>query len=76
MRKSKFREAETIRILKEAETSKSIRKICREHRIASATFYRWQSLYGRMEVSELVRQKELKQENRRIKQMFADTVNQ
>ena len=73
MRKSKFSEAQTIRILKEAEAGKSIREICREHGISSATFYRWQSLYGGMEVSELARLKELEQENRRLKQMFADT---
>jgi len=73
MRKSKFSEAQTIRILKEAETGKSIREICREHGISSATFYRWQSLYGGMEVSELARLKELEHENRRLKQMFADT---
>ncbi len=35
MRKSKFSEAQTIRILKEAETGKSIREICREHGISS-----------------------------------------
>ena len=73
MRKSKFSEAQTIRILKEAETGKSIREICREQGISVATFYRWQSLYGGMEVSELARLKELEQENRRLKQMFADT---
>jgi len=73
MRKSKFSEAQTIRILKEAETGKSIREICREYGISIATFYRWQSLYGGMEVSELARLKELEQENRRLKQMFADT---
>ena len=73
MRKSKFSEAQTIRILKEAETGKSIREICREYGISVATFYRWQSLYGGMEVSELARLKELEQENRRLKQMFADT---
>ena len=73
MRKSKFSEAQTIRILKEAETGKSIREICRENGISIATFYRWQSLYGGMEVSELARLKELEQENRRLKQMFADT---
>jgi len=55
MRKSKFSEAQTIRILKEAETGKSIREICREYGISVATFYRWQSLYGGMEVSELAR---------------------
>jgi putative transposase len=73
MRKSKFSEAQTIRILREAETGKSIREICREYGISVATFYRWQSLYGGMEVSELARLKELEQENRRLKQMFADT---
>ena len=73
MRKSKFSEAQTIRILKEAEAGKSIREICREYGISIATFYRWQSLYGGMEVSELARLKELEQENRRLKQMFADT---
>jgi len=73
MRKSKFSEAQTIRILKEAETGKPIREICREYGISVATFYRWQSLYGGMEVSELARLKELEQENRRLKQMFADT---
>jgi putative transposase len=73
MRKSKFSEAQTIRILKEAETGKSIREICREYGVSVATFYRWQSLYGGMEVSELARLKELEQENRRLKQMFAHT---
>ena len=73
MRKSKFSEAQTIRILKEAETGKSIREICREYGVSVSTFYRWQSLYGGMEVSELARLKELEQENRRLKQMFADT---
>ena len=73
MRKSKFSEAQTIRILREAETGKSIREICREYGISVATFYRWQSLYGGMEVSELARLKELEQESRRLKQMFADT---
>ena len=73
MRKSKFSEAQTIRILKEAEAGKSIREIRREYGISIATFYRWQSLYGGMEVSELARLKELEQENRRLKQMFADT---
>lgn len=73
MRKSKFSEAQSIRILKEAETGKSIREICREYGISVATLYRWQSLYGGMEVSELARLKELEQENRCLKQMFADT---
>lgn len=73
MRKSKFSEAQIIRLLKETETGKSVQEVCREHGVSSATFYRWQSLYGGMEVSELARLKELEAENRRLKQMYADT---
>ncbi len=72
MRKSKFSTAQIIRILKEVEGGKPYQEVCREHGISRATFYRWQSLYAGMEVSELERMKELQQENRRLKQMFAD----
>jgi putative transposase len=72
MRKSKFSNAQIIRILREAETGKSYQEICREHGISRATFYRWQSQFGGMEISELERLKELEKENRRLKQMHAD----
>jgi putative transposase len=73
MRKSKFSPAQIIRILRETEKGKSIPEICREHGLSQATFYRWQSLYGGMEISELERLKELEEENRRLKQMYAES---
>ena len=73
MRKSKFSPAQTIRILREIEKGKSIPEICREHGVSKSTFYRWQSLYGGMEISELERLKELEEENRRLKQMYAES---
>lgn len=72
MRKSKFSEAQIVKILKEAEAGKSPQEVCREHGLSRSTFYRWQSLYSGMEVSELARMKELEKENQRLKQMFAD----
>lgn len=72
MRKSKFSETQIVKILKEAEAGKSPQEICREYGLSRSTFYRWQSLYGGMEVSELARMKELEKENQRLKQMFAD----
>lgn len=73
MRKSKFSETQIVKILKEVEAGKSYQEVCRTHGISRATFYRWQSLYSGMEVSEMARLKELEKENRRLKQMFADT---
>ena len=73
MRKSKFSPAQIIRILRETEQGKSIPEICREHGVSKATFYRWQSLYGGMEISELERLMEIEEENRRLKQMYAES---
>ena len=73
MRKSKFSESQIIKILKEAETGKMPQEVFREHGISKSTFYRWQALYSDMTVSELSRLKDLEKENRRLKQMYADT---
>ena len=40
--------------------------------IHRSTFYNWKSKYGGMEVRELKRLKELEEENRKLKQMYAD----
>jgi len=47
---------------------------CRMHGISDATFYNWRSKYGGMEVSDAKRLKDLEAENRRHKQMLADTM--
>src|SRR5690606_15194801 len=44
----------------------------REHGISSATFYKWRSQFGDMEVSMVGRMKELEEENRRLKKMYAE----
>jgi putative transposase len=40
--------------------------------VSSALFYRWRAKYGGLEASELSRLRELEDENRRLKQMYAD----
>ena len=72
MRKTRFKETQIVKILKEVEGGRMVKDICREYGISDATYYNWKSKYGGMEASDIKRLKELEDENRKLKQMFAD----
>ena len=72
MRKSKFSPTQIAKILKEFDNGKSVAEITRDHGVSSAAFYKWRSKYAGMSGKELKRIKELEEENRKLKQMYAD----
>lgn len=72
MKKSKFSETKIVSILKENEAGISIPDLSRKYGVSTATLYNWKSKYGGMEASQLKRLKELEEENRKLKEMFAD----
>ena len=72
MKKSRFTDSQIIAVLKQAEAGTPVPELCREHGISSATFYKWRSKYGGMEASMVSRMKELEEENRRLKKMYAE----
>jgi len=72
MKKSRFSESQIIKALKENEAGRSVEEISRELGIAKGTFYSWRRKYGGMEVSHMKRLKELEEENRKLKRMYAD----
>ena len=72
MRKSKFSEHQIIAILKAVEAGRTVRDVCREHEVSEATYYQWKSKYGGMEASDIRRLRELEEENRRLKAMYAE----
>lgn len=72
MKKSRFTETQIIQILKEYDLGKKTSDICREYGIAKPTFYSWKQKYGGMDVQQLKELKALQEENRRLKQMYAD----
>ena len=72
MKKSKFTEAQIVKILKEYELGKQTKDICREHGIAAVTFYSWKRKYGGMDAQQLKELKALQEENTRLKRMYAD----
>ena len=72
MRKSKFSESQIVSILKEADSGIPVAEVLRNHGISAATFYKWRSKYGGLEVSELKRIKELEQQLAEFKTIVAD----
>ena len=72
MKRIKFKESQIIKILKEYESGREVKDLCREYGISKATFYNWKKKYSGMEASQLKRLKELEEENHRLKRMYAD----
>lgn len=72
MKNTRFTESQIIKALKENEQGRRAEDICRELGIHKGTFYNWRKRYSGMETSHLKELKELKEENRRLKQMYAE----
>ena len=72
MKKSRFSDSQILSVLKQAENGIPVSELCREHGISSATFYKWRAKFGGMDASMMARLKELEDENRRLKKMYAE----
>ena len=72
MKTTKYSDSLIMSILKQAEAGTPVPNLCREHGMSSATFYKWKSKYGGMDLSMMTRLKELETENARLKRMYAD----
>lgn len=72
MKKSRFTESQIVKALKEHEAGKKVDDICRDLAINKQTLYNWKKKYNGMDVQHLKRLKELEEENRRLKAMYAD----
>lgn len=68
----RMNESQIVAILKEAEAGLPVKDVCRKYSIGNSTFYKWREKYGGMEASDVKRLKELEEENRRLKQMYAE----
>lgn len=72
MRKSKFTETQIVGALKQAEGGRTVKDVCRELGISENTYYKWKAKYGGMEASDIRKMRELEDENRKLKQMYAE----
>jgi putative transposase len=72
MKKSRFTDSQIMDALKRVESGLPVPDLCRELGISTATFYKWRSKYGGMDVSLIARMKELEAENARLRKMYVE----
>jgi len=74
MKRSRYTEEQIIGILKQHQAGLGAKDLCRKHGISDATFYKWRSKYGGMDVSDARKLKALEDENRKLKKLLAETL--
>lgn len=71
MKKGRFTDNQIIAILKEADSGIPIAELTRKYGLGNSTIYNWRSKYAGMEASDLRELKRLKEENQRLKNLYA-----
>ena len=72
MKKSRYSDSQIMAILKQADAGRPVPELCREHGMSSASFYKWRAKFRGMDASLIAEMKDLAEQNRRLKKMYAE----
>ncbi|MFT5065657.1 MAG: putative transposase [Reinekea sp.] len=72
MKNGRFSDAQIMAVLKQAEGGTPVSELCREHGMSSASFYKWRAKFGGMDASLITEMKDMTEQNRRLKKMYAE----
>jgi putative transposase len=70
--KSSHTEAQIIEALKQVEAGRSAADIGRQYGVSKHTIYAWKAKYGGMDATEAQENRQLREENARLKKLVAD----
>ena len=71
MRKSRYNEQQTVKILREADSAPVV-EVAKKYGISDQTIYIWRKRFGTLQADEVKRLRGLEQENARLKKMVAE----
>lgn len=72
MPKKRFTEEQIVAALRQAEAGMKVVDICRKMGVSEQSFYRWKRQYAGLGISELREMRQLRDENRKLKQVVAE----
>lgn len=72
MKTIRFTKEQITRAVRQAEAGTPVPGICRNLGVSEPTFYRWKKRYAGLGVMELRELRQLREENRKLKQVVAD----
>jgi putative transposase len=75
MRTSKFTPDQMVHILRQGDSGVPVVELCRQHGISEQTFYRWKRRFGDLGTAEVRELRQLREENRKLKQVVADLTD-
>lgn len=72
MSKKRYSQEQIVYAVKQLEAGAKGRDVCRQMGVSEATLYTWKKKYAGMGVGEVRELRQLREENKRLKQMVAD----
>ena len=72
MKNGRYSDAQMMAVVKQTEGGVRVSELCREHGMSSASFYKWRAKFGGMDASMVSEMKDMAEENRRLKRLYAE----
>lgn len=72
IKQKRYADEQIAYALRQAEAGTPVAEICRKMGVSQQTFYTWRRKYAGMGVAELRELRQLREENKKLKQLVAD----
>jgi putative transposase len=73
MKKTRFTEEQTVKILREADKA-PVSEVAKKHGVSDVTIYAWRKRFGELEAVDVKQLRQLEAENGRLKKVLAERV--